>query len=62
MVDVKLLESLNNITNINKKEEIFQLDSFINNYQSDDQYNDKIYSDIFVALISNRLNLINEKE
>jgi hypothetical protein len=45
---------------IEKKEEILQLDQFINRYTTDDQYDATIYTEIFNTIIS-KLKLINEK-
>ena len=38
--DLKLIENLKYSSN--KKEEIFQLDKFINRYNSDDKYNELV--------------------
>lgn len=60
--DQKLLDNLRlNISDINRKEEIFLLDEFINRYNSDQQYNDENYSEMFKILLNLRLKItINE--
>jgi hypothetical protein len=44
-----------------RKEEIFQLDNFINRYKNDSQYDHPDYGKIFSLLIETRIGLINEK-
>jgi hypothetical protein len=46
---------------IPKKDEILQLDQFINRYASDDQYDGQIYVEIFNLLVTSRICKINEK-
>lgn len=59
--DIEILEKLKEKTDFNKKEEIFELDKFINRFKDVNQYNDPLYQEIFTCLIDNRLNIINEK-
>jgi hypothetical protein len=57
--DRLLLENLKK--NIDKKEEVLQLDQFINRYSTDDQYNEQLYIEIFNTIISTRILIINDK-
>jgi hypothetical protein len=59
MEDKVLLERIRN--GVEKKDEMIILDKFINNYVSDDQYDDYYYSEFFNFLISNRICLINQR-
>ncbi len=58
-LDVKLFENLN--SSLNRKDEIFLLDEFINRHQSDENYNDSLYSKIFNLLLETKLNCVSEK-
>ena len=57
--DHKLHENLKNSQN--RKDEIFQLDEFINRYQSDEKYEHSLYTNIFNLLLQDKLNRVNEK-
>jgi hypothetical protein len=50
----KLIQILKS-KNSNKKDEIFQLDAFINNFQSEQKFNHPSYYELFVVLIENKL-------
>ena len=41
--------------NLNKKEEIFQLDAFINNFQSEEKFDNPKYHELFQILIEFKL-------
>jgi hypothetical protein len=57
--DYKLHENLKNSQN--RKDEIFQLDEFINRYQSDENYEHSLYTNIFNLLLQDKLICVNEK-
>ena len=50
----KLIQNLKSL-NTPKKEEIFQLDFFINNFQSESTFNTQEYHDLFETLILSKL-------
>jgi hypothetical protein len=58
-VDRLLLENLKK--RIDKKEEILQLDQFINRYSTDDQYDGALYVELFNTIMATRIKIINEK-
>ena len=58
-IDKLLLENLKK--GIDRKEEILQLDQFINRYTSDDQYDNHLYIEIFNTVMDSRIHTINEK-
>jgi hypothetical protein len=51
--DTKLYDCLSSSTNL--KEEIFQLDEFINRYESDEKYDGPIFKNIFNILLEIKL-------
>lgn len=57
--DNQLAELLSNEI-LSKNDEIIKLDSLINTFQSENQYSNSIYSEIFVQLVETRLELIKE--
>ena len=57
-IDQKLLDNL--LSSNIRKEEIFQLDEFINRYQSDDKYDNALYTDIFNNLLHTKLLCTND--
>jgi hypothetical protein len=59
MEDKVLLERIR--TGVEKKEEIVIFDKFINDYVSDEQYDDNYFSEFFHFLITKRICLINER-
>jgi hypothetical protein len=58
-LDVKLFENLK--SSHNRKDEIFLLDEFINRHQSDDNYDNALYSNIFNLLLETKLTCVSEK-
>jgi hypothetical protein len=61
MNDSEILVRLKEKQGFNKKEEIFELDKFINKFIDIDQYDDPLYTEMFKYLIENRLNIIKEE-
>jgi hypothetical protein len=58
-LDVKLFENLK--SSQNRKDEIFLIDEFINRHQSDENYNDSLYTNIFNLLLETKLTCVSEK-
>jgi len=59
--DIEILEKLKLKQGFNKKDEIFELDRFINRFKDINQFNNPSYQEMFNLLIENRLNIINEE-
>lgn len=59
--DLEIIEKLKEKQGYNRKTEIFELDNFINRFKDIEQYNDREYQDMFIYLIENRLNIVNER-
>jgi hypothetical protein len=56
-----LEESLKLKNGFNKREEILQLDLFINKFKESEQFNEDIFKEMFLNLIENRLNISSDK-